>query len=82
MGLRRELVFPRSVQFLTAHNCMYMSFIARPYDLIFCAKMHDARDRVTGEALFRVVQLNQDAMDDLGVDDMHILKIVSARQHT
>lgn len=54
-----------------------MSFIARPYDLIFCAKLCDAVDLATGQKLFRLVPVN--LADDLGVDDVHVIKIVSAR---
>ena len=55
---------------------MYMSFIARPFDLVFCAKLCDACDPETGRKLFRLIPV--DLQDDLGVDDVHILKVVKA----
>jgi hypothetical protein len=63
------------LQFLTPNNCLYMSFIARPYDLIFCAKLSDARDPGTAHKIFKVVPLV--VHDDLGVDDAHVIKVVS-----
>lgn len=61
---------------MTPDNCVYMSFIARPFDLVFCAKLCDACDPETGRKLFRLIPV--DLQDDLGVDDVHILKVVKA----